>query len=143
MHTIQHNCDQTSPHEFGKLVEKDFEMKFLFLIAFAAAPIAAHADTPVIEAAEAKANGNVWTFSVSLRHPDSGWDHYADGWEVLAPDGSQLGLRVLAHPHVSEQPFTRSLGGVVIPEGISRVTVRAKCSVDGWTSGPFEVLLGN
>jgi len=73
-----------------------------------------------------------YRFNVTVQHPDTGWDAYADRWEVLAPDGSVLGTRVLAHPHVNEQPFTRSLSGVAIPDSVEEVTVRARDSVDGW-----------
>lgn len=93
------------------------------------------ADPAEIVDATAKASGSgSWTISVTLRHPDTGWDHYADGWEVLSPDGTRLGFRELLHPHVNEQPFTRSLGRVTIPEGLTHVLIRAKCSVDGWGS---------
>jgi len=44
---------------------------------------------------------------------------------VVAPDGKVLATRSLAHPHVNEQPFTRSLSGVKIPKGIKVVTIRA------------------
>jgi hypothetical protein len=57
------------------------------------------ADEPQIEAAKAVKAGSTWRFDLTLRHPDTGWDHYADGWEVLTPDGASLGLRVLVHPH--------------------------------------------
>ncbi len=70
-------------------------------------------------------------FSVTVRHGDEGWDHYADRWQVLAPDGTVLGTRRLLHPHVGEQPFTRSLSGVRIPDGIDRVTIRAGDKVHG------------
>jgi hypothetical protein len=30
---------------------------------------------------------------------------------VRAPDGTRLGIRDHLHPHVEEQPFTRSLAG--------------------------------
>ncbi len=73
-----------------------------------------------------------YRFDVTVQHPDTGWEAYADRWEVLAPDGTVLGTRVLAHPHVSEQPFTRSLSGVAIPVDIEEVIVRARDSVDGW-----------
>jgi hypothetical protein len=72
-----------------------------------------------------------WRFNVTVAHADEGWDHYADKWEVLAPDGTVLGIRILLHPHESEQPFTRSLGGVAIPAGIDQVTVRAHDSAHG------------
>ncbi|WP_455196821.1 hypothetical protein, partial [Kaarinaea lacus] len=56
-----------------------------------------------------------WVFNVTLKHGDTGWDHYADAWRVVTEDGKELGTRTLYHPHVDEQPFTRSLGDVTIP----------------------------
>ncbi len=83
--------------------------------------------------AEARAEGGgAWRFRVTVAHGDSGWDHYADKWDVVAPDGSVLGTRVLLHPHETEQPFTRSLGGVKIPEGVRQVTLRAHDRVHGY-----------
>lgn len=66
----------------------------------------------------------------TVLHEDSGWDHYADRWDVLAVDGRILGTRVLAHPHENEQPFTRSLT-LTLPEGISVVMLQANDSVHG------------
>ena len=71
-------------------------------------------------------------FSVSVRHNDEGWDHYANKWDVVAPDGTSLATRILHHPHENEQPFTRSLGGIIIPDGITTVTVQAHDSVHGY-----------
>jgi hypothetical protein len=79
------------------------------------------------------------SFSVTVRHNDEGWDHYANQWEVLGPDGEVLGTRVLLHPHVGEQSFTRSLGGVKIPEGIRKVSVRARDSVHDYGGKTMEV----
>jgi hypothetical protein len=85
------------------------------------AAIAGMAD--IIEVrANPQADGT-YSFSVTVRHDDTGWDHYADAWQVVGPDGAVLGTRVLLHPHVNEQPFTRSLGGVAIPAGVRRVTI--------------------
>ena len=105
----------------------------LFTLLFSGAALA---DPPVIEGVTAQKSGETWRFDVTLRHPDTGWDHYADGWRVVAMDGTILGTRILHHPHVSEQPFSRSLGGVRIPSGTDQVQIEAKCSVDGW-SGSF------
>jgi hypothetical protein len=99
----------------------------------------ASADPVDILAATARNDGATWSFDVTLAHPDTGWDHYADAWEVLAPDGTSLGIRELAHPHVDEQPFTRSLSGVAIPEGLDHVLIRARCLVDGWGEARFRV----
>ena len=68
-------------------------------------------------------------FDVTVSHADTGWDHYANKWDVLTPDGKVLASRVLYHPHVDEQPFKRSLDSVSIPEGIKTVIIRAHDSV--------------
>ena len=76
-----------------------------------------------------KDSDGVYSFSVTVRHADTGWDHYANKWDVLGPDGTVLGTRILHHPHVDEQPFTRSLRGVAVPDGVEKVTLRAHDSV--------------
>lgn len=85
------------------------------------------------------ASGQGFDFSVTLRHADSGWDHYADRWEVVGPDGRVLATRTLLHPHVNEQPFTRDLRGVEIPPTTTWVRVRAHDLVHGY--GGREVTL--
>ena len=86
----------------------------------------------IIDARVEQTAQGIFSFSVTLKHDDAGWQHYADKWEVRAPDGSVLGTRVLYHPHVKEQPFTRALSGVKIPSGITSVIIRAHDSVHGW-----------
>jgi hypothetical protein len=107
------------------------------MICLVALCVAAHvrADPPEILAVRADTEGAGWRFDVTLRHPDTGWDHFADGWEVLAPDGTRLGFRELFHPHVHEQPFTRSLRSVTIPDDVTQVLIRARCNLDGWGAG--------
>ena len=99
------------------------------------------ANPPQVVAADAQSNGDTWTISVTLSHPDSGWDHYASGWEVLAPDGTKLGYRELTHPHVDEQPFTRSLSGVTIPDGTAEILIQPRCTMDGWVPMPTILAL--
>jgi hypothetical protein len=89
---------------------------------------------------------STWTFHVTVEHPDTGWEDYADGWDVVTPDGTVLKpgaesgfTRTLLHPHVDEQPFTRSQSGIVIPEGVTQVRVRAHDIVDGY--GGQEVVV--
>ena len=67
-------------------------------------------------------------FAVTVQHTDEGWEHYADRWEVRTLDGKQLAIRELAHPHDHEQPFTRALNNVEIPEGLTALVVRARDS---------------
>ncbi len=96
-------------------------------------------EADVLEVRATQEGGGTWRFDVTVAHEDTGWDHYADRWEVLAPDGSVLGTRVLLHPHETEQPFTRSLGGVALPEGLDAVTVRAHDSVHGLDGREFRI----
>lgn len=94
--------------------------------------VPALAEPPVIENVTATRTGTTWRFDVTIRHPDTGWEHYADAWRVLDMDGNELGLRVLYHPHVDEQPFTRALTGIVIADGVKQVQVQARDLPHGW-----------
>ena len=104
----------------------------------------ANADVLFVQAVENEDRS--WTFSVTVEHPDSGWEDYADGWDVVLPDGTVIKpnpeeafTRVLLHPHENEQPFTRSQDGIVIPASVNQVTVRAHDLVDGF--GGQEVVV--
>lgn len=114
-------------------------MRYPALACLLASP--ALADAPVTENATARQQGGAWSFSVTLSHPDSGWDHYADGWRVLDMAGNELGLRVLHHPHAEEQPFTRSLGGEALPEGTTQVQIQTRCNLDGWSADTYVLTL--
>ena len=99
-----------------------------FLIASGnTAAMAGNADVIAAEAVK-NADGS-WRIHVTVAHNDEGWDHYADRWEVRTVDGELLGTRVLLHPLVNEQPFTRSLGGLIIPEDVGAVVITAHDTV--------------
>ncbi|MCZ4281978.1 hypothetical protein O4H49_14395 [Kiloniella laminariae] len=102
---------------------------FIFAPVLPITAMAGEADVLSVEAVKEK--GGSWRFNVSVRHDDTGWDHYADKWEIVSPEGLVLGTRVLHHPHENEQPFTRSLSGVVLPQGVTQVIVRAHDKVHG------------
>ncbi|MHA7875697.1 hypothetical protein [Roseivivax sp.] len=104
--------------------------RLLALLALIAPP--ALAGPPEIRDAAIEKSGMDWRVSVTLAHPDTGWDHYADAWRVETEAGEPLDTRVLHHPHVTEQPFTRSLNSVMIPDGVWTVYIRAHCNVHGW-----------
>ena len=114
--------------------------QFALLLALAGP---AFADPVEINDVRTTAVGESWRFDVTVTHPDTGWDHYADGWRIEDADGNVLGMRVLAHPHVNEQPFTRSLSNVIVPDGTIKVFVRARCIVDGWNEDTTPVPLNN
>lgn len=114
----------------------------MLLVALSGIPGVGLADDVEIVHARFRASGGDWSVDVTLRHADTGWDHYADAWRIVAVDGSVLGTRTLYHPHENEQPFTRSLGGVKIPAGATRVFVEAHDKVHGWSPQRVEVDLG-
>lgn len=101
---------------------------FILVLMVPAMPIYA-GEADVVQVQVSRSGERTYRFDVTVLHDDTGWDHYADQWEILAPDEKILGTRKLLHPHVNEQPFTRSLSGVVIPSNIQQVSVRAHDSV--------------
>lgn len=103
-----------------------------------AAPTAGQAGEADVTAVTFR-TGNTYTFNVTVRHADEGWDHYANRWEVVSMDGNVIATRVLAHPHVNEQPFTRSLSGIRLPAGTKQVRLRAHDSVHGHGGTDFIV----
>jgi len=111
----------------------------LSLACAAGAAIAGEADVVGVEVS--KESAGTYRFDVTVAHGDEGWDHYADAWDIVAPDDTVLGTRVLLHPHETEQPFTRSLNGVTIPDGITEVTLRAKDSVHEYGGEEVTVTL--
>lgn len=105
---------------------------------------AGNADVTFVRALQTATD--TWAFYVTVQHPDTGWEDYADGWDVVLPDGSVVKpdpespfTRLLLHPHEEEQPFTRSQSGIILPPDATTVTVRAHDLVDGY--GGKEVLI--
>lgn len=84
------------------------------------------------------ASGDGYRVDATVSSADTGWEKYADAWEVRTPDGEVLGERVLTHPHDNEQPFTRSLSGVQIPTGVAEVDIAAHDSVAGFCGRVFR-----
>lgn len=88
-------------------------------------------DASIVDVTIAPAGGdNRFRVDVTIEHADEGWDHYANRWDVLDESGELLGSRTLHHPHVNEQPFTRSLT-LVIPPQVKVVSIVASDSVHG------------
>lgn len=82
-------------------------------------------------------DGGTFTIAATVSSADTGWDKYADAWQVWNAEGEVLAERVLTHPHENEQPFTRSLSEVVIPEDLTAVTIAAGDSVLGYCGDRF------
>lgn len=94
----------------------------LLLLTLPITSLAGEAD--VLSAEVEHLDGYFYRFKVTVQHTDEDWEHFAKAWEVLSPDGKILGARILQHPHINEQPFTRSMT-ITIPKQINKVTIRA------------------
>tara|TARA_R110002074_G_scaffold50540_5_gene128390 strand:- start:4004 stop:4357 length:354 start_codon:yes stop_codon:yes gene_type:complete len=109
--------------------------------AFAILATPALADAPVVSNVNVSKSGDLWNFDVTLSHNDTGWEDYADAWRILDGNGKELGVRNLAHPHVEEQPFTRSLSGIRIPSDVTEVGIQARDTIGGWSSPIKKITL--
>ncbi len=84
-------------------------------------------------------NSDICSFFVTIKHNDTGWKHYVNKYEILNMKKEIIATRVLHHPHVKEQPFTRSISNVKIPKNLKNVIIRAHDIVHGYEGN--EVLV--
>lgn len=99
-----------------------------------AAPEVTHADVVDVRVS---GQPGAYRLAVTLRSPDTGCERYADWWEVVEPDGDLIYRRLLAHPHVDEQPFQRNGGPIEIqPDDL--IVVRAHLHPDGYGGRMFH-----
>jgi len=98
-------------------------------------------EVEIVKVKATQSSDKTWRFDVTLKHDDKGWDHYANEWQVIAPDNKILATRTLYHPHVKEQPFTRSIFGVKIPSELTTVRIIAKDLVHGLSDKLMKVNL--
>lgn len=92
-------------------------------------PARRHPD--IVEVEVSHEGGDRYRFAVTVSSPYDSPERYADAWRVLSPDGAELGVRELAHPHAGEQPFTRS-ATFSVPAGIGEVTVQGRDLANGY-----------
>jgi hypothetical protein len=114
-------------------------LKPIAVMASVAAPAGALAGQADVIAAEITRHGGAWRVAATIAHADEGWEHFANAFRVVGPDGTVYGTRELLHPHVTEQPFTRSLTGVRIPPEVKTVIVEAHDNVHGWGGAAVEL----
>lgn len=77
-------------------------------------------------------SGESYTFNVTLSSPYDSASRYADAFRVMSADGDVYGVRELLHDHAYEQPFTRALRQVFIPENVTEVIVQGRDQKYGW-----------
>ncbi|MGI9489444.1 MAG: hypothetical protein ACR2RF_26865 [Geminicoccaceae bacterium] len=81
----------------------------------------------------------IFHISVTIEHEDQGWDDYVESWEVFGPDGEVLAIRPFFKPELERKKTVSALSGVIIPEDIKTVTVRARNYPNGLEGTPVEV----
>ena len=95
---------------------------------------------PDVIAVELRPTGErLFDVAVTISSPYDTPERYADGWRVLDPDGNVLGTHTLMHDHANEQPFTRTQRGLLIPAGITQVTVEGRDQANGFGGGTITV----
>ncbi|MDH5391783.1 MAG: hypothetical protein OEY11_01230 [Gammaproteobacteria bacterium] len=90
-------------------------------------------EVKIVDVKLVKKSAEHYRVDVTLLHGDTGWDHYADGWEILDQNKKRIGQRVLGHPHVNEQPFTRSLQNAEIAKANQHIYIRAHDKIHGYS----------
>ena len=106
------------------------------------APAAEQPRFPEIVAVEAiKAAPDVFDFAVTISSPYDSPERYADGWQVTTEDGEVLGEWTLLHDHATEQPFTRTQTGVMVPSGVRTVVIEPHDLENGYGGEPYRVEL--
>ncbi len=98
-----------------------------------------HPDVVAVKVAPRGANRFDFDVTISSRYDTP--QRYADAFRVTGKDGKVYGERILLHDHADEQPFTRDLYGVTIPQQISRVIVQGRDQKFGYGGKTFEIIL--
>lgn len=87
-------------------------------------------------------SAGVFDFDVTVSSPYDTPKRYADGFRAMSEDGRTVyGVRPLGHDHAGEQPFTRGLYGVAIPQGVRQVVIQARDQLHGWGGRTRTVVL--
>lgn len=84
---------------------------------------------------------DIFYFDVTISSPYDTPQRYADAFRVVGKDGRVYGERKLLHDHENEQPFTRNLGDVKIPQGVRAVVVQARDQKYGYGGKTVDVAL--
>ncbi len=87
---------------------------------------------PDVIDAELEPAGDTWRLSATLSSPYDTPERYSDAFRALTPDGEELGVRVLLHDHANEQPFTRALTDLQIPDDVDTIIVEGRDLEHGW-----------
>lgn len=115
-------------------------MKLLFILLTMILVTSIYANEPkVLKVKVVCQNSNICSFFVTIKHNDTGWKHYVNRYEILNMKKEIIATRVLHHPHVKEQPFTRSISNVKLAKNQETVIIRAHDLVHGYKGNELLV----
>jgi len=106
-----------------------------------AADVASQKHPDVIAATVKARDADTFDFDVTVSSPYDTPQRYADGFRVVAKDGTVYGERKLLHDHSTEQPFTRDLYGIRIPRHVRSVVLQARDQKFGYGGRTVELVL--
>jgi len=81
----------------------------------------------------------IFHISVTIEHQDTGWDDYIEAWELVGADGKVFASRPFFEPTLETQQTVTALSGVIIPQDVKTVLVRARNYPNGVEGEPFEI----
>ena len=117
----------------------------LALIFFAGQAVQGEESTPKIADVRVKRDSadqsGIYHIKVVIEHEDTGWDDYVDAWEVVGSNGELLGVRPFFEPELDRNQTVTALAGVIIPEEVKTVTIRARKHPQGYQGDPVEVTI--
>jgi hypothetical protein len=114
----------------------------VILLSVAAISHAAITLFPDVLRAEVRMSGrDTFDFDVTVSSRYDSPARYADAFRVTTKAGQVLGERILTHDHADEQPFTRDLYGVKIPQGIKVVSIQARDQLSGYGGKSIDIVL--
>ena len=87
---------------------------------------------PSVVAAEVSGDSDLFTFQVMISSPYASAERHTDAVRVIGDDGVVYGILELTHPHAGQQPFSRTLRDVEIPESVTKVIIEGRDSTYGW-----------
>ena len=97
---------------------------------------------PDVTKVEVTGSADSRDFAATISSPYDTPERYADGIRVRSADRDTVyAMTELGHDHASEQPFTRSVTGVEIPEDVDSVVVEGRDQDNGWGGRTVRVEL--
>ncbi len=101
----------------------------------------AYGDEAEVLMVKATQSNAVWSFDVTIHHPDANSDHMMDSIAIFTPDEVQLATTEIPMPSIGAEHTTTQLNDIEIPKGIEYIIIRGHCSTDGWTHEGIMIAL--